>query len=165
MALMTVSAGCPRIPAPPNADIDRSFLYVGLGANCDVVASPRQVRFSCDSYRKSDVATLRIMEWSGRGLRISTSSATAVLNEFYRVAFRKKVYRSIDELQADLDFLDRGIQSGTATSGTVVLRENPNADLPGRNADSEGENDRSLTTSDTKTRPLNQVSAVRSSSC
>jgi hypothetical protein len=25
-----------------------------------------------------------------------------VLNEFYRVAFRKKVYRSIDELQADL---------------------------------------------------------------
>jgi hypothetical protein len=43
------------------------------------------------------------MEWSGRGLRISTSSATAVLNEFYRVAFRKKVYRSIDELQADLD--------------------------------------------------------------
>ena len=26
-----------------------------------------------------------------------------VLNEFYRVAFRKKEYRSIDELQADLD--------------------------------------------------------------
>ena len=26
-----------------------------------------------------------------------------VLNEFYRVAFHKKVYRSIDELQADLD--------------------------------------------------------------
>ncbi len=26
-----------------------------------------------------------------------------VLNEFYRVALRKKVYRSIDELQADLD--------------------------------------------------------------
>jgi transposase InsO family protein len=25
------------------------------------------------------------------------------LNEFYRVAFRKKVYRSIDEMQADLD--------------------------------------------------------------
>jgi hypothetical protein len=25
------------------------------------------------------------------------------LNEFYRVAFRKKVYRSIDELQTDLD--------------------------------------------------------------
>jgi hypothetical protein len=27
----------------------------------------------------------------------------AVLNEFYRVAFRKKVYRAIDDLQADLD--------------------------------------------------------------
>ena len=26
-----------------------------------------------------------------------------VLNQFYHVAFRKKVYRSIDELQADLD--------------------------------------------------------------
>ena len=26
-----------------------------------------------------------------------------VLNEFYRIALRKKVYRSIDELQADLD--------------------------------------------------------------
>jgi hypothetical protein len=26
-----------------------------------------------------------------------------VLNEFYRVAFCKKVYRSIDELQVDLD--------------------------------------------------------------
>jgi hypothetical protein len=26
-----------------------------------------------------------------------------VLNEFYRVAFRKKLYRSIDDLQADLD--------------------------------------------------------------
>ena len=28
---------------------------------------------------------------------------TTALNEFYRVAFRKKVYRSLDELQADLD--------------------------------------------------------------
>jgi hypothetical protein len=26
-----------------------------------------------------------------------------VLNEFYRVAFRKKIYRRLDELQADLD--------------------------------------------------------------
>ena len=26
-----------------------------------------------------------------------------MLNEFYRIAFRKKVYRSIEELQADLD--------------------------------------------------------------
>jgi transposase InsO family protein len=26
-----------------------------------------------------------------------------VLDEFYRVAFRKKIYRTLDELQADLD--------------------------------------------------------------
>jgi hypothetical protein len=26
-----------------------------------------------------------------------------VLDEFYRVAFRKKIYRAIEELQADLD--------------------------------------------------------------
>ena len=26
-----------------------------------------------------------------------------VLNEFYRIAFRKTIYRSIDELQTDLD--------------------------------------------------------------
>jgi hypothetical protein len=26
-----------------------------------------------------------------------------MLNEFYRVAFRKKIYRTLDELQANLD--------------------------------------------------------------
>jgi hypothetical protein len=31
------------------------------------------------------------------------SSAIKVLNEFYRIAFRRKIYRSIKELQADLD--------------------------------------------------------------
>jgi hypothetical protein len=31
-----------------------------------------------------------------------------VLNEFYRIAFRKKVYRSIDELQIDIDVRSRG---------------------------------------------------------
>ena len=35
-----------------------------------------------------------------------------------------------------------------------MLRQNPDADLPGCHADDEGENDRSLITSDTKTRPL-----------
>jgi hypothetical protein len=60
--------------------------------------------------------------------------------------------RSIDELQADLD---SWITQYKATSGSLVLRENPDADLPGCNADDKGENDRSLITSDTKTRPLN----------
>jgi hypothetical protein len=27
----------------------------------------------------------------------------SVLNEFYRIAFRKKIYNSLDELQKDLD--------------------------------------------------------------
>ena len=74
-----------------------------------------------------------------------------VLNEFYRVAFRKKVYRSIDELQTDLGLLDYRIQCGAATSRTLVLRENSTADVPRCNADSKGENDRSLIASDTKT--------------
>jgi hypothetical protein len=33
----------------------------------------------------------------------------------------------------------------------LVLRQNPDADLPGCNADDEGENDRGLTATDTKT--------------
>jgi hypothetical protein len=59
---------------------------------------------------------------------------------------------------------DPRIQRDTATSGTLVLRENPDADVPGCNADDEGENDRGLTTTDTKTRSLNQAPPVRSSS-
>jgi hypothetical protein len=46
----------------------------------------------------------------------------------------------------------------------ALLREIPNAGFPRCNADAKGENDRSLITSDTKTRPLNQAPAVRSSS-
>ena len=70
-----------------------------------------------------------------------------VLNEFYRVAFRKKVYRSIDELQTDLD-LWVGDFNEQRTSGTLVLWQNANADLPGCHAYRKGENDRSLITSD-----------------
>ena len=33
-----------------------------------------------------------------------------VLDEFYRIAFRKKIYRSIEELQEDLDAWLRGLQ-------------------------------------------------------
>jgi hypothetical protein len=36
-------------------------------------------------------------------VRLQDRFHKTVLNEFYRVAFRKKVYRSVDELQADLD--------------------------------------------------------------
>ena len=43
-------------------------------------------------------------------------------------------------------------------------RQNPDADLPGCHADDEGENDRSLITSDTKPDRSNQAQTVRSSS-
>ena len=52
-----------------------------------------------------------------------------VLNEFYRVAFRKKVYRSIDELQADLDLWMREYMNKGRIK-TLVLRQNANADIP-----------------------------------
>ena len=44
------------------------------------------------------------------------------LNEFYRVSFRKKVYRSIDELQADLDATN-GHQNPIAQSGAACQIE------------------------------------------
>ena len=34
-----------------------------------------------------------------------------VLDKFYRVAFRKKIYRTIEELQTDLDRLGRRVQT------------------------------------------------------
>jgi hypothetical protein len=46
------------------------------------------------------------------------------------VAFRKKIYRTIDELQADLDAWFVEIQRATAPSGPLVLQQNPDADLP-----------------------------------
>ena len=49
-----------------------------------------------------------------------------MLNQFYRVAFRKKVYRSIDELQADLDAWIREYNE--------QRWQNADADLPCRNA-------------------------------
>ena len=53
-----------------------------------------------------------------------------VLNEFYRVAFRKKVYRSIDDLQAHLDlWYSRRVRTALA-SGTLVLWQNADADIP-----------------------------------
>ena len=36
-------------------------------------------------------------------ITVFASFHRTVLDEFYRVAFRKKIYRSIDELQTDLD--------------------------------------------------------------
>ena len=45
------------------------------------------------------------------------------LNEFYRVAFRKKVYRSLDELQADLDAWLREYNGASQHPSVYVFEE------------------------------------------
>jgi hypothetical protein len=55
-----------------------------------------------------------------------------VLNEFYRVAFHKKVYRSIDDLQADLDLWVADYNERRPHQGRWCFgKTNP----PGRHAD------------------------------
>ena len=68
-----------------------------------------------------------------------------VLNEFYRVAFRKKVYRSIDELQADLDEWIREYNEERPHRGRWCFGKTPMQNVPRHNADDRGENARSLT--------------------
>ena len=46
-----------------------------------------------------------------------------VLNEFYRVAFRKKVYRAIDELQADLDSWIKEYNCASEHPSVYVIEE------------------------------------------
>jgi Integrase core domain len=52
-----------------------------------------------------------------------------VLNEFYRVAFRKRIYGSIAELQEDLDEWIRSYNENRPHQGRW-FRQNPHADLP-----------------------------------
>ena len=92
-----------------------------------------------------------------QGVKFARRNTTVL--EFYRVAFRKKVHRAIDELQDDLDSWIT--EDNKARS--LVLRKNSDADLLGCNADDQGENDRRLTRSDTMTRSLNQAPSVSSS--
>ena len=47
------------------------------------------------------------------------------LNEFYPVAFRKKVYRSIDELQADLDLWTREYNEQRPHQGRSCFGKTP----------------------------------------
>jgi transposase InsO family protein len=53
-----------------------------------------------------------------------------LLDEFYRVAFRKKLYRSIEELQVDLDIWVAEYNTSRPHQGQVVLRQDANANLP-----------------------------------
>jgi hypothetical protein len=43
-----------------------------------------------------------------------------VLNEFYRIAFRRKIYRSIEELQVDLDSWIAGYNQSARIRGAGV---------------------------------------------
>ena len=69
-----------------------------------------------------------------------------VLDEFYRVTFRKKIYGSIAELQVDLDAWVASYNEEQAAPGPVVLWQDANADLPRCSPVSEGEDDRRLKT-------------------
>src|SRR5262249_25310392 len=82
------------------------------------------------------------------------------LNEFYRVAFRKKVYRSIANCRL---IWTRGSEN-TTTHGHIRDVGASGKPRCGRSWIDEGENDRGLTTTDTKPRSLNQAPPVRSSS-
>ena len=46
-----------------------------------------------------------------------------MLNEFYRVAFRKKVYRSLTELQTDLDSWIAGYNCASEHPSVYVIEE------------------------------------------
>jgi hypothetical protein len=48
-----------------------------------------------------------------------------VLDEFYRVAFRKKVYRTIEELQADLDVWIKGYNEERPHQGRWCYGKTP----------------------------------------
>jgi hypothetical protein len=63
-----------------------------------------------------------------------------VLNEFYRIAFRKKVYRSIDELQFDLDLWVREYNEARPHQGRWCFGKTPMQTF----LDDEGEDDRCL---------------------
>jgi hypothetical protein len=48
-----------------------------------------------------------------------------VLNEFYRVAFRKRLYRSVEELQADLDAWVEDYNEGREHEGRWCFGKTP----------------------------------------
>jgi transposase InsO family protein len=58
-----------------------------------------------------------------------------VLNEFYRVAFRKKVYRSIDELRSTLHHLSDRVSANTHQVAWVGLLAEPADTIAGREDD------------------------------
>ena len=54
-----------------------------------------------------------------------------MLEEFYQIAFRKKIYRTLDELQSDLDlwFVDAKLQRVASAQRKILLRKDADANL------------------------------------
>ena len=77
-----------------------------------------------------------------------------VLDEFYRVAFRKKIYGSIAELQADLDDWVRSYNEERPHQGRWCFGKTPMQTFLDADAARKGENDRRLITSDRRSRPI-----------
>jgi integrase-like protein len=73
-----------------------------------------------------------------------------VLDEFYRVAFRKKVYLSMDELQTDMDSRIEEYNEARPHQGRWCFGKTPVQTLPRCNPDDKGENVRHLISLDTK---------------
>ena len=53
-----------------------------------------------------------------------------VLDEFYRIAFRKRLYAAIGDLQDDLDLWVKKLQRGETASRPLVLRQDAAANIP-----------------------------------
>jgi hypothetical protein len=85
----------------------------------------------------------------------------AVLNEFYFIAFRKKVYHLLNKLQTGRR-MDVRVQRGARASGPLVLRQNADEDLSRRNSDDETQSDRDLTALAIEPQSLNQTPPGRS---
>ena len=62
-----------------------------------------------------------------------------ILQEFYQVAFRKNLYETVEQLQADLDQWLASLQHRAHPSGKNVLRKNPVRDHDRGQTDLEGE--------------------------
>jgi transposase InsO family protein len=81
---------------------DIKLLRVLTDRGSEFLRQPRKARVRAIS-RGRGHRSLRAKTKSPQTNGICERFHKTALNEFYRVAFRKKVYRSTDELQADLD--------------------------------------------------------------
>ncbi len=68
-----------------------------------------------------------------------------ILDEFYRVAFRKTIYATLEALQADLDAFFGHVQHRSAAPRAVVLRQDADANVCGQCAARPGETAGGLT--------------------